>query len=61
MFNQKYPVRKLCNGEYVYSGDYSYILNVTWEKFKISPNYYLDKSIEIRDKVDEYDIHINLD
>ncbi len=61
MFNQKYPTRTICKGQQVYSGDYSYIPNIRWDNFKTNPNYFLDKSIEIRDKIKEYDVHINLD
>lgn len=61
MFNRKQPDRAFCNGNYVYSGDYSYIHNITWEKFKTSPNIFLNKAIEVRDKINLYDVHINLD
>ncbi len=55
------PNRKLCNGYYVYSGDYSYIINVTWNNFKSNPNYYIEKSIKIRDNKDNYNVTIKLD
>lgn len=61
MFNEKIPSRSICNGNYVYSGEYSYIKNITWDNFKEKPNYFLNKSIEIRDNIKDYDIHINLD
>ncbi len=61
MFNEKDPSRKLCNGYYVYSGDYSYIINVTWNNFKSNPNYYIEKSIKIRDNKNDYNITVNLD
>lgn len=60
MFNQIYPNRTLCNGSYVYSGDYSYILNVRWDDFIGNSKYYLDKAIEIRDKKHLYNISKNL-
>ena len=56
MFNVKEPSRRLCNGSYVYTGDSSYIQSVKWEDFKSTPNYYLNKAIEIRDKKDNYNI-----
>lgn len=56
MFNVKEPSRRLCNGSYVYTGDSSYIQSVKWEDFKSTPNYYLNKAIEIRDKKDDYNI-----
>ena len=61
MFNQKNPIKTFCKGKPVFSGDYSYIMNVRWDLFKTNPNHYLNKSIEIRDKINEYNISINLD
>jgi len=61
MFNEKRPNRSFCNGYWVYSGNYSFILNVKWTEFKNFPNYYLDKAIEIRDNKDYYNITVNLD
>lgn len=61
MFNKKQPDKTICKGNFVYSGDYSYIPNVKWHKFQESPNVYLDKAIEIRDKINLYDVHINMD
>lgn len=56
MFNINEPNRRLCNGSYVYTGDSSYIQSVKWEDFKSSPNYYLNKAIELRDKKEDYNI-----
>ncbi len=56
MFNVKEPDRRLCNNNWVYSGDSSYIQSVTWTDFKSKPNFYLNKAIELRDKKDDYDI-----
>ncbi len=61
MFNEKNPNRTLCNGYYVYSGDYSYIVNITWDDFKNNPNYYLEKAIEIRDRKENYNLTKILD
>ncbi len=61
MFNEKNPNRKICNGFYVYSGDYSYIKNVKWSDFIAAPNYYIEQSILIRDKKDNYNVTVNLD
>lgn len=60
MFNIKVPNRRICNGKYVYSGDYSYIQSVKWEDFESSPTTYIDKAIELRDKIDEFTITKNL-
>lgn len=57
MFNKKEPSTYLCsNGTVVYSGEFSYIKSVKWEDFKSSPNYYLNKAIELRDKKYEFNI-----
>lgn len=56
MFNIKIPDKRLCNGSWVYSGDSSYIQSVKWKDFKLIPNYYLNKGIELRDKKDDYNI-----
>ena len=60
MFNEKNPNRTMCNGYLVYSGDYSFIINVQWNDFIRNPNYYIEKSIQIRDNKDDYDITVNL-
>jgi hypothetical protein len=56
MFNVKEPNRRLCNGSYVYSGDSSYIQSVQWEDFIKRPSIYIDKAIELRDRIDEFNI-----
>lgn len=56
MFNIKEPNKRLCNNSWVYFGDSSYIQSVKWEDFKSSPNYYLNKAIELRDKKYEFNI-----
>lgn len=61
MFNEKKPSRNICNGYYVYSGEYSYIKNVKWGDFIKNPNYYIEQSILIRDKKDNYNVTVNLD
>ncbi|MFX1706891.1 TIR domain-containing protein [Chitinophaga sp. CC14] len=62
MFNEKSPTTSACvNGTIVYHGDNCYIQTVTWHDFISNPNKYLDKAIEIRDKIDKYNIVKNLD
>lgn len=57
MFNIKTPNTEICsNGSTVYYGDSSYIQSVKWSDFKLKPNYYLNKAIELRDKKAEYNI-----
>ena len=60
MFNEKNPDSKLCNGYYVYSGEYSYIKNVKWNDFINNPNYYIEQSIRIRDIKYKYNVTVNL-
>lgn len=57
MFNKKENETSLCsNGTIVHHGEFSYIKSVKWEEFKISPNNYLNKSIELRDNKDQFNI-----
>ncbi|MFP4023003.1 MAG: TIR domain-containing protein [Thiohalospira sp.] len=56
MFNVKQPNRRLCNGSYVYSGDCSYIQSVKWHDFIRNISKYVDKAIELRDRIDEFEI-----
>jgi hypothetical protein len=61
MFNEKAPTTNVCsNGSLVYHGDYSYIQSVKWEDFKSNHNTYLDKAVELLDKLDSYNITKNL-
>lgn len=61
MFNEKKPTTTICsNGSTVYHGDYCYIQSVKWEDFVASHNTYLDKAIEIRGKIDLYNITKNI-
>lgn len=61
MFNEKSPTTTICsNGSIVYHGDYSYIQSVKWEDFKASHNTYLNKAVELRDKLDSYNITKNI-
>lgn len=60
MFNQKKPSVTNCEGTSVYHGEFSYIKTITWTEFKIIPNFYLDKAIEIRDNKESYNLTINI-
>lgn len=61
MFNMKNPTETNCNGLKIHHGEFSFIKTVKWEDFKKMPNLYLDKSIEIRNNKDIYDIKKNID
>jgi hypothetical protein len=61
MFNAKAPTTSVCsNGSIVYYGDSSYIQSVKWEDFKTSHNTYLNKAMEIQNKIDSYNITKNI-
>lgn len=51
-----------CEGQKIYTNDeVSFFKTVKWEEFMNYPNYYIEKSIEIKDNKEAYDVHINLD
>lgn len=56
MFNIKAPNTRECNGSIINEGDFSFIKTVKWDVFKTSHNFYIDKSIEIREKNEEYNL-----
>ena len=61
MFNQKKPTTKPCaTGSVVYSGDYSYIQSVKWEDFVKTHNTYLDKAVELKNNIENYNITKNI-
>lgn len=56
MFNVKNPNRSVCNGKWIYQGDYSYIDSVKWSDFIDNPTKYIDKAIELRDRKEEFEL-----
>ncbi|RZJ36609.1 MAG: hypothetical protein EOO51_00390 [Flavobacterium sp.] len=61
MFNKKEKETRQCStGRTVHYGEFSYIKSVKWEDFKINPNYYLNKAIELRDNKDQYNLTKNI-
>jgi hypothetical protein len=60
MFNEKNPNRSICNGKWIYSGNYSYIDSVKWEDFIVNPTKYIDKAIELRDRKEEFELRKNI-
>ncbi|MBN8706185.1 MAG: TIR domain-containing protein [Bacteroidetes bacterium] len=60
MFNVKNPNRSVCNGKWIYSGDYSYIDSVKWDDFIENPSKYIDKAIELRDRKEEFELRKNI-
>lgn len=60
MFNQKDPNIRVCNGKWVYLGDYSYIQSVKWNDFLNNPTIFIEKAIELRKRKDEFEITKNI-
>ena len=61
MLNQKKPITTICsNGSIVYKGDSSYIESVKWEDFEKDHNMYLDKAIELKKNIENYNITKNV-
>ena len=60
MFNIKSPDYVDCDhhsdSNPVYSGESSYILSVKWSEFINNPNRYINRSLEINSKRDDYNI-----
>lgn len=56
MFNIKEPDFIDCDKSDVYAGDCSYIQSVKWTDFMNNPNYYIEKSLQIKNNWDKYDI-----
>lgn len=57
MFNKKVPNTSECsNGSIIHNGDSAYIQSVKWKDFENNSTYYLDKSIELRDNKEDYNI-----
>ncbi len=59
MFNAKDKERGTCDnhkGGTSYKGDHSYIRSVKWADFMDNISYQLNKTIELRDRINEFDI-----
>ena len=59
MFNIKRPTYSNCPNYHVnlvYTGHYSYIDSVKWEDFLRDKEKYLETALDIREKIDDYDI-----
>lgn len=53
-----------CNGTKVHAkSEPSLIKTVKWDDFMYNNNYeyYIEKAVGIKDDVDSYDVHVNLD
>lgn len=64
MFNEKYPNRYQCQvcGGVHYRGESSYIKSVKWKDINNKANFkkYLDIAVEIKENMNNYEIHKNL-
>lgn len=59
MFNQKNKTKFNCTSgtnSNIYSGKPSYIESVKWKDFIISAKNYIDNAVELKDRIDEYEI-----
>lgn len=56
MFNIKEPDFIDCDKSDVYAGDCSYIQSVKWKDFLDDPDYYIKKSLDIKNNWDKYKI-----
>lgn len=56
MFNIIEPEYKNCPNKTVFVGDESYIQSVKWVDFMKDPNFYIEKSLQIKNNWDKYDI-----
>lgn len=59
MFNQKNKTKFNCNSvtnNTIYSGNPSYIESVKWKDFISSTKTYIDSAVDLKDRIDEYEI-----
>lgn len=56
MFNQKNPSTYFEGSQKIYTGEYSYIPCVKWCDFQDNPNQYIERSIRIRENINDYNI-----
>lgn len=57
LFNAKFPDKSFCdNASNIYYGDHSYIFITDWYAFMYNSNYFIEKAIERKNKIYEYNI-----
>lgn len=64
MFNKKEKNLKQCSWcwkYHYYTNDHSYIFPVTWDDFIRNPNWYINYVLELKDKVDNFNLTETLD
>ena len=54
--NAKEPKRRWCNNGWVYEGDCSYIQSVKWDDFILKPLKYIEKAVELKNRIEEFEI-----
>ena len=61
MFNRIGDVPSVCNGNHsAHYGEFSYIKTIKWDDFVTKADTYFDQVTAIREKLNEYDININV-
>lgn len=61
MFNRKSGYDKICfNNDHIWTGEASYIPIIKWSDFINHVNTQIERVEKIRDKADEYDLHIDV-
>ncbi|MBQ3382302.1 MAG: TIR domain-containing protein [Bacteroidales bacterium] len=62
MFNRKSGYDRICvNNDKIWDGEFSYIPMVKWGDFINNVNYQIERVEKIRDRADEYDLHVDVD
>ena len=57
MFNSNNKNIKDCiDGKIVYMGEFSYIFSVKWKDFLENPDYYINRALELKSNIDDYNI-----
>lgn len=62
MFNRKSGCDRICNNsDRIWDGEFSYIPMIKWSDFINDVNHQIERVEKIRDRADEYDLHIDVD
>ena len=62
MFNRKSGCDRICNNnDRIWDGEFSYIPMIKWSDFINDVNHQIERVEKIRDRADEYELHIDVD
>ena len=62
MFNRKSGCDRICvHNDQIWNGESSYIPMVKWSDFINNVNTQIERVERIRDKADEYNLHVDVD